>query len=42
MIPEQVKKLLGELPQGVSLVGAAKTRMPDEILEAIIRLSKVS
>ena len=35
MIPEQVKKLLGELPQGVSLVGAAKTRTPDEILEAI-------
>ncbi len=35
MIREQVKKLLEELPQGVFLVGAAKTRTPDEILEAI-------
>jgi pyridoxal phosphate enzyme (YggS family) len=35
MIREQVKKLLGELPEGVLLVGAAKTRTPDEILEAI-------
>jgi len=35
MIREQVKKLLEELPEGVLLVGAAKTRSPDEILEAI-------
>ncbi len=35
MIREQVKKLLEELPEGVLLVGAAKTRTPDEILEAI-------
>jgi hypothetical protein len=35
MIREKVKKLLGELPEGVLLVGAAKTRTPDEILEAI-------
>jgi pyridoxal phosphate enzyme (YggS family) len=35
MIREQVEKLLGELPEGVLLVGAAKTRTPDEILEAI-------
>jgi PLP dependent protein len=35
MIREQVKKMLAELPEGVLLVGAAKTRTPDEILEAI-------
>jgi len=35
MIREQVRKLLAELPEGVLLVGAAKTRTPDEILEAI-------
>jgi pyridoxal phosphate enzyme (YggS family) len=35
MIRERVRKLLGELPEGVLLVGAAKTRAPDEILEAI-------
>jgi len=35
MIREQVKHLLAELPEGVLLVGAAKTRAPDEILEAI-------
>jgi len=35
MIREQVKKLLAELPEGVLLVGAAKTRTSDEILEAI-------
>ena len=35
MIREQVKKLLAELPEGVLLVGAAKTRTPEEILEAI-------
>jgi hypothetical protein len=35
MIREQVKGLLAELPEGVLLVGAAKTRTPEEILEAI-------
>ena len=35
MIREQAKKLLAELPEGILLVGAAKTRTPDEILEAI-------
>jgi pyridoxal phosphate enzyme (YggS family) len=35
MIKEQVKKILDELPEGVMLVGAAKTRTPEEILEAI-------
>ena len=35
MIKEQVKKILDELPAGVMLVGAAKTRTPEEILEAI-------
>lgn len=35
MIREAVKKILNELPQGVRLVGAAKTRTPEEIMEAI-------
>ncbi|RJR41596.1 MAG: YggS family pyridoxal phosphate-dependent enzyme [Desulfobacteraceae bacterium] len=35
MIRERVKKILGELPPGVRLVGAAKTRTPEEIMEAI-------
>jgi hypothetical protein len=35
MIEEQVKKILAELPEGVMLVGAAKTRTPEEILKAI-------
>lgn len=35
MIRENVKKLLDELPPGVELVAAAKTRTPDEIQEAI-------
>jgi pyridoxal phosphate enzyme (YggS family) len=35
MIKENVKKLLVELPPGVELVAAAKTRTPDEIQEAI-------
>jgi PLP dependent protein len=35
MIKEQVMKILQELPEGVHLVGAAKTRTPEEILEAI-------
>jgi pyridoxal phosphate enzyme (YggS family) len=35
MINERVKELLRELPPGVRLVGAAKTRTPEEILQAI-------
>jgi hypothetical protein len=35
MIRDRVKKILQELPEGVDLVGAAKTRTPEEILEAI-------
>ena len=35
MIKDKVKKFLSELPEGVELVGAAKTRSPEEILEAI-------
>ena len=35
MIKENVKKILSDLPEGVELVGAAKTRSPEEILEAI-------
>ncbi|PKN63295.1 MAG: YggS family pyridoxal phosphate-dependent enzyme [Deltaproteobacteria bacterium HGW-Deltaproteobacteria-15] len=35
MIKERVQKILRELPPGVKLVGAAKTRTPEEILEAI-------
>jgi len=35
MIRESVKEILRELPPGVRLVGAAKTRTPEEILEAI-------
>ncbi|UCB49934.1 MAG: YggS family pyridoxal phosphate-dependent enzyme [Deltaproteobacteria bacterium] len=34
MIKESVKELLAELPEGVHLVGAAKTKTPEEILEA--------
>ncbi len=34
-IEQNVKKLLDELPRGVELVAAAKTRTPEEILEAI-------
>jgi len=33
-ITENVKKLLAELPEGVKLVAAAKTRTPEEIAEA--------
>jgi pyridoxal phosphate enzyme (YggS family) len=32
---QNVQKVLGELPDGVQLVAAAKTRTPDEILEAV-------
>ncbi|KPK31508.1 MAG: alanine racemase [Nitrospira bacterium SG8_3] len=35
MIKENVKALLSELPKGVHLVGAAKTRTPEEIDEAV-------
>ena len=35
MIKERVRKILAELPEGVILVGAAKTRTPEEILEAV-------
>lgn len=35
MIREKVREILGELPRGVQLVGAAKTRAPEEIQEAI-------
>jgi len=35
MIRENVKKLLEELPPGVELVAAAKTRTVEEVLEAI-------
>ena len=35
MIAENVKRILEELPEGVQLVAAAKSRTPGEILEAI-------
>jgi pyridoxal phosphate enzyme (YggS family) len=35
MIRENVKRILDELPDGVQLVGAAKTRTPEEIMEAV-------
>jgi pyridoxal phosphate enzyme (YggS family) len=35
MIRENMRKILEELPEGVSLVGAAKTRTPQEIMEAV-------
>ncbi len=35
MIEENVKKILKELPDGVTLVAAAKTRTPEEILKAV-------
>jgi hypothetical protein len=35
MIRENMGKILEELPEGVSLVGAAKTRTPQEIMEAV-------
>ncbi|RLC22395.1 MAG: YggS family pyridoxal phosphate-dependent enzyme [Deltaproteobacteria bacterium] len=34
-IKENVTRILAELPPGVELVGAAKTRVPEEILEAV-------
>ena len=35
MIREQVMNILHKLPEGVQLVGAAKTRTPEEIVEAV-------
>jgi pyridoxal phosphate enzyme (YggS family) len=35
MIKDNVERLLGELPPGVILVGAAKTKTPQEMLQAI-------
>ncbi len=35
MIKENVSRILEELPEGVNLVGAGKTRTPQEILEAV-------
>jgi len=35
MIKENVKKILSELPDGVKLVAAAKTRTTQEVLEAV-------
>jgi len=35
MIEKNVKKILEELPSGVELVAASKTRTPEEILQAI-------
>jgi pyridoxal phosphate enzyme (YggS family) len=35
MIEENVRKILLELPEGVGLVAAAKTRTPEEILRAV-------
>jgi len=34
-IRENVKKLLSEIPKGIELVAAAKTRTPEEVLEAV-------
>jgi len=35
MITDNMNEILDELPEGVKLVGAAKTRTPDEILEGV-------
>lgn len=35
MIEQNVSRILGQLPEGVKLVAAAKTRTPEESLEAI-------
>lgn len=35
MIKQNINRLLSELPQGVELVAAVKTRKPEDILEAI-------
>ena len=40
MIKENVKRLLAELPDGVELEAACKTRTPEEILEAAAHASR--
>ncbi|GAH17471.1 unnamed protein product, partial [marine sediment metagenome] len=35
MIKQNVNQILSQLPNGVELVAAAKTRQPEEILEAV-------
>ena len=35
MIKQNVSQILNELPEGVELVAAAKTRKPEEVLEAV-------
>ena len=35
MIKQNVAQILSELPDGVQLVAAVKTRAPEEILEAV-------
>jgi uncharacterized pyridoxal phosphate-containing UPF0001 family protein len=35
MIEEDVRRILSELPEGVILVAAAKTRTPDEVRRAV-------
>ena len=35
MIKESVRRILDQLPEGVRLVAAAKTRTPEEIMEAV-------
>ena len=35
MIKENVQKIIEELPQGVQIVAAAKTRTPEEVIETI-------
>jgi len=35
MVGQNVNQILSELPEGVQLVAAAKTRQPEEILEAV-------
>jgi len=35
MIKQNVSRILSELPEGVQLVAAAKTRRPEEVLEAV-------
>ncbi len=41
MIKRNVNQILSELPDGVELVAAAKTRTPEEILEAVAAGAKV-
>ncbi len=35
MIKENIRELLNQLPENVELVGAAKTRTPEEVMEAV-------